>query len=140
MPMARGSMKLLTSMSGVEMKLASLQVMATEPLLDGEKSRKKHEKTTNNSRISITMYRTGNAAGDNGPTAFLPPGKQTQAELVGMTQLMGFLTIWKAGEPFAWTMSKMRYIIFLYRLKERPPQTQSPPLAIGELFLLLELL
>jgi hypothetical protein len=45
----------------------------------GEHSRKKHEKTIDTGRTSITMYRTGNAAGDNGPTAFLPPGKKRDA-------------------------------------------------------------
>jgi hypothetical protein len=39
----------------------------------GDKMKKKHEKQ-GGSRTSITMYRTGSAAGDTGPTAFLPAG------------------------------------------------------------------
>lgn len=43
----------------------------------GDKLRKKHETASANSRTSITMYRTGSAAGTHGPTAFLPPGTCT---------------------------------------------------------------
>jgi hypothetical protein len=35
---------------------------------------KKHEKKTNDSRVPITMYRTGTVAGDTGPTTFLMKG------------------------------------------------------------------
>ena len=41
----------------------------------GDKAKKKHEVTTAGSRTSITIYRSGSAAGSDGPTAFLPPGK-----------------------------------------------------------------
>ena len=40
----------------------------------GDKEKKKHEVKTADSRTSITLYRTGSAAGADGPTAFLPPG------------------------------------------------------------------
>ena len=35
--------------------------------------------TTAESRTSITLYRSGNAAGDDGPTGFLPPGKHRRS-------------------------------------------------------------
>jgi hypothetical protein len=40
-----------------------------------DKSKKKHELASANSRVSTTIYRIGSAAGKTGPTAFLPPGK-----------------------------------------------------------------
>jgi hypothetical protein len=43
-------------------------------LVIGSAGRKKHEKKTNDSRVSITMYRTGTVAGDTGPTVFLLKG------------------------------------------------------------------
>jgi hypothetical protein len=42
----------------------------------GSAGRKKHEKKTNDSRVSITMYRTGNIADVTGPTIFLLEGKR----------------------------------------------------------------
>ena len=45
----------------------------------GERYRKKHEKVNEAGRTSITVYRTGNAAGENGPTAFLPAGVKRDA-------------------------------------------------------------
>ena len=41
----------------------------------GSSGRKKHEVKTQDSRVSITMYRTGNIAGTTGPTVFLLEGK-----------------------------------------------------------------
>ena len=40
----------------------------------GSVEKKKHEATNMDSRVSITMYRTGSVAGSNGPTAFLLSG------------------------------------------------------------------
>jgi hypothetical protein len=40
----------------------------------GDKQKKKHEKRSADSRVSITLYRTGTAGGTTGPTAFLPAG------------------------------------------------------------------
>ena len=40
----------------------------------GDKLKAKHEKATAGSRVSITVYRCGSAAGADGPTAMLPPG------------------------------------------------------------------
>ena len=37
--------------------------------------RKKHESKIQDCRDSIKMFRTGNAAGDTGPTVFLTKGK-----------------------------------------------------------------
>ena len=45
----------------------------------GEHGRRKHEKKSANYRGSITMYRTGNCAGNNGPTGFLMKGKKRRA-------------------------------------------------------------
>ena len=45
----------------------------------GDKRKAKHELPTGTSRTSMTLYRTGNAAGTTGPTAFLPPGKTMKA-------------------------------------------------------------
>lgn len=45
----------------------------------GDKQKKKHEVTTAGSRVSITVYRLGNAAGSDGPTVFMPPGKYRKA-------------------------------------------------------------
>ena len=45
----------------------------------GEHGKKKHEKNAADYRGSITMYRTGNAAGNNGPTAFVMKGKKRHA-------------------------------------------------------------
>jgi hypothetical protein len=42
----------------------------------GEKGKKKHEKKVSDYRGSITMYRTGTAAGNNGPTTFVMKGKR----------------------------------------------------------------
>ena len=41
----------------------------------GDKQKKKHEKRKGDSRMSITMYRTGSVAG-NGPCAFLMAGQR----------------------------------------------------------------
>ena len=45
----------------------------------GDKQKKKHEVATAGSRQSITVYRLGSAAGCDGPTAFLPPGKNRKS-------------------------------------------------------------
>ena len=45
----------------------------------GEYGKKKHEKKAADYKGSITMYRTGNAAGNNGPTAFVMKGKKRRA-------------------------------------------------------------
>ncbi len=45
----------------------------------GEKGKKKHEKKVANYQGSITMYRTGVAAGHNGPTVFLFKGKKRKS-------------------------------------------------------------
>ena len=45
----------------------------------GDKMKAKHEVMTAGSRDSITMYRVGSAGGSDGPTAFLPPGKQRKS-------------------------------------------------------------
>ena len=37
----------------------------------GDAEKRKHEKNGGNSRASITIYRTGSAAGATGPTLFL---------------------------------------------------------------------
>jgi hypothetical protein len=42
----------------------------------GDSEKKKHEKTNQDSRNSITSYRVGSCFGDNGPTAFLMSGKK----------------------------------------------------------------
>ena len=42
----------------------------------GEKGRKKHERKIADSRESITMYRSGSAAGAQGPTGFIIKGKR----------------------------------------------------------------
>jgi hypothetical protein len=46
----------------------------------GEKGKKKHEKKVSDYQGSITMYRTGVAAGHNGPTVFLLKGKNRKSE------------------------------------------------------------
>ena len=43
-------------------------------MIIGDKEKKKHEAKTGDSRVSITMYRTGSTAGVTGPTAFLMSG------------------------------------------------------------------
>ena len=40
----------------------------------GNKERKKHMKSSDDSRNSITVFRVGNAAGNNGPLVFLAVG------------------------------------------------------------------
>ena len=40
----------------------------------GDKLKAKHELPTADSRVRTTLYRVGSAAGNDGPTAFLPPG------------------------------------------------------------------
>ena len=45
----------------------------------GDKEKKHHDVTTGSSRTSITIYRTGSAAGTDGPTAFLPPGVRVKS-------------------------------------------------------------
>ena len=85
-------------------------------LVIGSAGRKKHEKKTNDSRVSITMYRTECVAGDTGPTVFLLKGvrkrqgftdafleKKCEAK-VGSTIIMtpnAFMTIdaWEAMTP-----------------------------------------
>ena len=44
----------------------------------GAAFRKKHESKIQDFRYLITMFRTGNAAGDNGPTVFLTKGKKNE--------------------------------------------------------------
>ena len=44
----------------------------------GEAGKRKHERKTSDYRGSITMYRTGNCAGNNGPTAFIMKGKRVK--------------------------------------------------------------
>ena len=41
----------------------------------GDKGKKKHEKNLDDSRVSITAYRTGTAGGTNGPTGFALKGE-----------------------------------------------------------------
>ena len=45
----------------------------------GEKGKKKHEKKVADYQGLITMYRTGIAAGHNGPTVFLLKGKKRKS-------------------------------------------------------------
>ena len=47
---------------------------AGEVTIIGDKGKKKHEVHAANSRVSTTVYRTGFASGQTGPTGFLPPG------------------------------------------------------------------
>lgn len=51
-----------------------LQASGGDVRIIGDKAKKKHEVQTANSRLSATLYRSGNAAGSDGPTAFMPPG------------------------------------------------------------------
>ena len=89
--------------------------------------RKKHEKKSHDSPISITMYRTGSVAGDTGPTIFLLEGKKkkqgftdsflidTNGASVGSTIVItpsAFMTIeaWEQMTPFVckglWAINK----------------------------------
>jgi hypothetical protein len=52
-----------------------LQASKGDVSIIGDKAKPKHELCTSDSRLSITMYRSGSAAGANGPTGFLPPGE-----------------------------------------------------------------
>jgi hypothetical protein len=45
----------------------------------GDKKKAKHEVTTAGSRTSITVYRSGAASGNDGPTAYLPAGVHRKA-------------------------------------------------------------
>ena len=45
----------------------------------GDKKKPKHDVPAGSSRTSITLYRTGSAAGAHGPTAFLPPGERRKS-------------------------------------------------------------
>ena len=45
----------------------------------GDKEKKKHQVQSANSRTSITVYRSGTAAGAHGPVGFLPPGQKRKA-------------------------------------------------------------
>jgi len=45
----------------------------------GDKEISKHEAKSADSRVSITMYRTGTASGSTGPTGFLPAGHRVRA-------------------------------------------------------------
>ena len=45
----------------------------------GDKEKKKHQLHAADSRTSITVYRSGSAAGANGPTGFLPPGQRCKS-------------------------------------------------------------
>ena len=51
-----------------------LQASGGDVRIIGDKAKKKHEVQTANSRLSVTLYRSGNAGGSDGPTAFMPPG------------------------------------------------------------------
>ena len=44
----------------------------------GEFGRRKHEKKVSDCRSSATMFRTGTAGGNNGPTVFIMAGKRVQ--------------------------------------------------------------
>jgi hypothetical protein len=52
-----------------------LQASDAEAAVIGDRNKKKHEKKSADSRVSITMYRTGSIAGETGPTFFLLAGK-----------------------------------------------------------------
>ena len=41
----------------------------------GDKYLGKHERRTDDSRVSVSFYRVGNAKGQEGPTGFMPSGK-----------------------------------------------------------------
>ena len=41
----------------------------------GDAERKQHERNSSNSRATVTVFRTGNAAGNQGPTIFMMKGK-----------------------------------------------------------------
>ena len=45
----------------------------------GDKLNPKHEANIDDSRVCLTMVRTGNAAGNNGPTGFLAAGERKRA-------------------------------------------------------------
>ena len=49
----------------------------------GDAEKKKHENNTDDSRVSITAFRTGTAGGTNGPTGFAMKGERMKA---GYTQ------------------------------------------------------
>ena len=51
-----------------------LQASDGDVRIIGDKQKAKHEVATAGSRVSITLYRSGSAAGCDGPTGFLPPG------------------------------------------------------------------
>jgi len=48
-------------------------------IIIGDKLKKKHEKKTDDSRVSISVLRSGNAKGDSGPTAIVCAGKKKKA-------------------------------------------------------------
>eukprot|EP00961_Rhodomonas_salina_P138502 1863046-Rhodomonas_salina.1 len=56
-----------------------LLASAGEVSVLGDKEKKKHEITTHDSRVSITMYRVGSAGGATGPTGFLMGGVRKRA-------------------------------------------------------------
>ena len=50
------------------------QANGAEVTIVGDAHRRKHEKDTASSRVSISVYRTGSTAGSTGPSVILPPG------------------------------------------------------------------
>ena len=50
------------------------QANGAEVKIVGDAHRRKHEKDTASSRVTISVYRTGSTAGSTGPSVILPPG------------------------------------------------------------------
>lgn len=57
----------------------SIAANAFGGIIIGDKAKKKHEKITDDSRVSATFLRTGNARGDTGPTVAVLAGKKKKA-------------------------------------------------------------
>jgi hypothetical protein len=65
---------------GLKWRMTYLLASSGECQSIGDKMKKKHEVNIGSSRVSITMLRTGSAAGETGSTTFLPAGTRRKTE------------------------------------------------------------
>lgn len=76
---------------------ANYQANAGSDKIVGVKGRRKHEKNKNDSLVSVTVVECGSAAGEDGPSIFMPAGQEIPAYL--QSQFGSSEWLKRAGAP-----------------------------------------
>ena len=76
---------------------ANYRANAGSDKIVGVKGRRKHEKNQKDSQVSVTVVESGNCAGQDGPSVYMPAGKEIPVHLRSQFGSSGWLK--RAGAP-----------------------------------------